>query len=180
MRPAGLDSGGFHWRGDSSCGKTTALRVAASVYGGPAYLQRWRATDNALEAVAAQHCDGLLILDELAQVDPRTAGECAYMLANETGKSRSTRTGQTRQRLTWRLLFLSAGEIGLAAHMAEGASGLASGKSCAWWTYRPKSRPERSLNRRTGMKAAQCSRRTWPRPANRSMGTLAARGWVGW
>ena len=120
MRPAGLDSGGFHYRGDSSCGKTTALRVAASVYGGPAYMQRWRATDNALEAVAAQHCDGLLILDELAQVDPKTAGECAYMLANETSKARSTRTGQTRQRLTWRLLFLSAGEIGLAAHMAEG------------------------------------------------------------
>ena len=120
MRPAGLDSGGFHLRGDSSCGKTTALRVAASVYGAPGYMQRWRATDNALEAVAAQHCDGLLILDELAQVDPKTAGECAYMLANESSKARSTRTGQTRQRLTWRLLFLSAGEIGLAAHMAEG------------------------------------------------------------
>ena len=120
LRPAGIDSGGFHLRGDSSGGKTTALRVAASVYGGPSYMQRWRATDNALEAIAAQHCDGLLILDELAQVDSKTAGECAYMLANETSKARSTRTGQTRTRLTWRLLFLSAGEIGLAAHMAEG------------------------------------------------------------
>lgn len=120
LRPAGVDSGGFHLRGDSSNGKTTALRVAASVYGGASYMQRWRATDNALEAIAAQHCDGLLILDELAQVDPKTAGECAYMLANETSKARSTRTGQTRPRLSWRLLFLSAGEIGLAAHMAEG------------------------------------------------------------
>ena len=120
LHPAGVDSGGFHLRGDSSNGKTTALRVAASVYGGASYLQRWRATDNALEAIAAQHCDGLLILDELAQVDPKTAGECAYMLANETSKARSTRTGQTRPRLSWRLLFLSAGEIGLAAHMAEG------------------------------------------------------------
>lgn len=120
LRPGAIDSGGFHLRGDSSCGKTTALRVAASVYGGVSYMQRWRATDNALEAIAAQHCDGLLILDELAQVDPKTAGECAYMLANETSKARSTRTGQARPRLTWRLLFLSAGEIGLAAHMAEG------------------------------------------------------------
>jgi putative DNA primase/helicase len=120
IRPAGIDSGGFHLRGDSSCGKTTALRVAASVYGGPSYMQRWRTTDNALEAIAAQHCDGLLILDELAQVDPKTAGECAYMLANETAKARSTRTGQARARLQWKVLFLSAGEIGLAAHMAEG------------------------------------------------------------
>ncbi|MDP2165662.1 MAG: DUF927 domain-containing protein [Hydrogenophaga sp.] len=120
MRPAGMESGGFHVRGDSSSGKTTALKVAASVYGGPSYLQRWRTTDNALEAIAAQHCDGLLILDELAQVDPKTAGECAYMLANEQSKARATRTGTPRARLSWRLLFLSAGELGLADHMAEG------------------------------------------------------------
>jgi putative DNA primase/helicase len=94
--------------------------VAASVYGGANYLQRWRATDNALEAIAAQHCDGLLILDELAQIDPKTAGECAYMLANEQGKARATRTGTPRARQAWRLLFLSAGELGLADHMAEG------------------------------------------------------------
>lgn len=77
LRPSGMESGGFHFRGDSSSGKTTALKVAASVFGGANYLQRWRTTDNALEAIAAQHCDGLLILDELAQVDPKTAGECA-------------------------------------------------------------------------------------------------------
>jgi putative DNA primase/helicase len=115
-----MESGGFHFRGDSSSGKTTALKVAASVYGGASFLQRWRTTDNALEAIAAQHSDCLLILDELAQVDPKTAGECAYMLANEQSKARATRTGAPRTRLSWRLLFLSAGELGLADHMAEG------------------------------------------------------------
>jgi putative DNA primase/helicase len=94
--------------------------VAASVYGGAGYLQRWRTTDNALEAIAAQHSDCLLILDELSQVDPKTAGECAYMLANEQGKARATRTGTPRARQTWRVLFLSAGELGLSDHMAEG------------------------------------------------------------
>jgi hypothetical protein len=101
-------------------GKTTALKLAASVYGGTSYLQRWRSTDNALEATAAQHSDCLLILDELAQIDPKTAGECAYMLANEQGKARATRTGTPRARQAWRLLFLSAGELGLSDHMAEG------------------------------------------------------------
>jgi putative DNA primase/helicase len=96
LRPAGMESGGFHYRGDSSSGKTTALKLAASVYGGTSYLQRWRSTDNALEATAAQHSDCLLILDELAQIDPKTAGECAYMLANEQGKARATRTGTPR------------------------------------------------------------------------------------
>lgn len=119
MRPAGVDSGGFHFRGDSSSGKTTALRAAASVNGAPGYMQRWRTTDNALESIAAQHCDALLILDELAQVDGKVAGECAYMLANESSKARASRGGAPRQRLTWRLLFLSAGELGLSDHMAE-------------------------------------------------------------
>jgi putative DNA primase/helicase len=120
MRPARMESGGFHYRGDSSSGKTTALKVAASVYGGASFLQRWRTTDNALEATAAQHSDCLLILDELAQIDPKTAGECAYMLANEQSKARSSRTSAPRPRLSWRLMFLSAGELGLADHMAEG------------------------------------------------------------
>jgi len=120
LRTASMESGGFHLRGDSSSGKTTALRLAASVNGGPSYMQRWRTTDNALEATAAQHCDALLILDELAQVDSKTAGECAYMLANEQSKGRSTRASALRPRLTWRLLFLSSGELGLADHMAEG------------------------------------------------------------
>ena len=120
LRRVGMESGGFHIRGDSSSGKTTALRLAASVYGGPSYMQRWRTTDNALEAIAAQHCDSLLILDELAQVEGKVAGECAYMLANEQSKARATRNGAPRARLSWRLLFLSAGELGLADHMAEG------------------------------------------------------------
>jgi putative DNA primase/helicase len=53
------------------------MRIPASVYGGPSFLQRWRQTDNHLEAVAAQSCDTVLLLDELAQVDPKTAGECS-------------------------------------------------------------------------------------------------------
>lgn len=114
----GTESGGFHWKGDSSTGKTTALRVSASLWGGAEYLQRWRATDNGLEALAAQHSDCLLVLDELSQVDPKVAGEVAYMLANGSGKARANRTGTMRDTATWRLLFLSSGEVGLVEHMA--------------------------------------------------------------
>ncbi|MDR5756348.1 DUF927 domain-containing protein [Caballeronia sp. LZ035] len=117
---SGQESGGLNLVGDSSTGKTTALRASCSVYGGPDYMQRWRATSNGLEGLAALHNDTLLVLDELAQVDPREAGEIAYMLANGTGKARAGRTGSARARQSWRLLFLSAGEIGLAQHMQTG------------------------------------------------------------
>jgi uncharacterized protein (DUF927 family) len=119
LHPSGSEGGGFHFRSESSEGKTTALRVAASVCGGPDYLERWRATDNGLEAVAMQHCDAPLMLDELAQLDPKVAGEVAYMLANGSGKARANRLGGGRERASWRILFLSAGEIGLAEHMGE-------------------------------------------------------------
>lgn len=115
----GFEAGGVNFVGASSTGKTTALAAAASVWGGADYLHRWRATSNGLEAVARSHNDALLVLDELAQVDAREAGGIAYMLANGSGKHRARRDGLARKAAAWRLLFLSAGEIGLAEHMAE-------------------------------------------------------------
>jgi putative DNA primase/helicase len=115
----GIENGGFHFRGASSTGKTTALAVAASVWGGKEYTQRWRATTNGIEALAAGHNDTLLCLDELSQVDPHSAGEVAYMLANGAGKSRADRNGGYRKKAAWRLIFLSTGEMSLADHMIE-------------------------------------------------------------
>nr|WP_245179628.1 DUF927 domain-containing protein [Cupriavidus sp. LEh25] len=58
-----------------------------------------------------------MILDELSQIDPREAGDAAYLLANGQGKVRATRTGTARQAAHWRLLFLSAGEESLSTLM---------------------------------------------------------------
>ena len=115
----GDESGGLNFKGQSSTGKTTVLNAAVSVWGGPDFLQRWRATTNGLEATAQTHNDALLCLDELAQVDAYEAGEAAYMLANGAGKQRAQRNGLAKPKASWRVLFLSAGEIGLAQHMSE-------------------------------------------------------------
>jgi putative DNA primase/helicase len=128
MKWVKAESGGFHLRGDSSSGKTTALRVAASVFGGDSFMQRWRATDNAIEAIAAQHCDALLVLDELAQVESKQAGEIAYMLGNGQGKARMNRSALSKPLLRWNLLFLSAGEVGLAQHVAESGKRVRAGQ----------------------------------------------------
>ncbi len=120
LEPAGEDAGGFHLRGPSSTGKSTALKLAASGWGIPdKYCRRWRATTNGLEGLAALHNDGLLILDELGQIDCREAGEAAYLLANGQGKARASRTGTARPSASWRLVFLSAGEESLSALMAR-------------------------------------------------------------
>lgn len=119
LSPLGVQTGGFHIVGDSSLGKTTALLVAASVWGSPKFKQQWRTTDNGLESVAVQSSDGLLILDEIGQMDGRVVGDCAYMLGNEAEKIRGSRGLLARRRRTWRLLFLSSGEKDLATHMQE-------------------------------------------------------------
>jgi uncharacterized protein (DUF927 family) len=122
LQPCGAESGAFHYRGASSIGKTTALHVAGSAWGGGGhngFIRQWRATANGLEAVASLHNDALLCLDELSQVDARDAGAVAYMLANGSGKSRATRDATSRKPAKWRLLFLSTGEIGLADKVAE-------------------------------------------------------------
>lgn len=124
--PCEIESGGLHLRGASSIGKSTALIVAGSAWGGGepgGYVRSWRATANGLEGVALGHCDALLCLDELAQIAAREAGEVAYMLANGAGKSRSARDGSARRAARWRLLFLSSGEIGLSDKVAEDGRG---------------------------------------------------------
>jgi uncharacterized protein (DUF927 family) len=122
-------SGGFHLRGESSTGKTTALKIAASIWGHPdKYPRQWRSTDNGLEGLAALHNDGLLILDELKQCDPRKAGEIAYLLANGQGKARANRSGAARDPWRWRLLFLSSGEQSLSALMAQAGHKPAAGQ----------------------------------------------------
>lgn len=124
----GAESGGFHFYGDSSQGKTTLLQVAGSVFGGPGYLQTWRATDNALEAMASAYSDCLLPLDEIHQCDPRIIGEAVYMLGNGRGKGRANDRGGSRGAVAeWRLLFLSSGEKTLAAHMAEARKDMKAG-----------------------------------------------------
>jgi putative DNA primase/helicase len=117
LTPLVENGGGFHFRGPSSVGKSTALFVAGSVWGGDdrrGFIDTWRTTANGLETIAALHNDSLLCLDELKECDPKTVGEAAYMLPNGKGKGRATKNVTARRSLTWNLLFLSSGELSLS------------------------------------------------------------------
>ncbi len=113
----GIESGGFHFVGDTSVGKTTVLKVAASVVG-IKDLPQWRTTTNGLESIAYAHNHMLLPLDEINQADARDVGAIAYMLANGQGKTRMTKKLTNQKAKTWQLLFLSSGEQGMGQFMA--------------------------------------------------------------
>lgn len=132
LTPMAEMGGGIHLYGPSRRGKSTALYVAASVWGAPRghhpFARSWRATGNALEATAAEHNDTLLPLDEIGQVEPRELGEIAYMLANGSGKTRAQREGRAKPALTWRLLLLSTGEKRMSDVIAEAGQRVVAGQ----------------------------------------------------
>ena len=102
---------GIHLFGNSSTGKTTLLKLAASVWGESGLVHSWRATANGLEGVANRTSDVVLILDELGQLDSRDAATSLYMLASGVGKIRMNRNATLQDIKTWRAFMLSSGEM---------------------------------------------------------------------
>lgn len=115
----GMEPGAVHIYGHSSSGKSTLLRAAWSVWGGPEGLRTWRATTNALEGIASIHADTLLTLDEIGQADLRALDEVAYLLLNGRGKMRANVDGSIRATRAWSLMVLSTGEPTLADRLTE-------------------------------------------------------------
>jgi putative DNA primase/helicase len=117
------ESGGTHFHGPTSVGKSTALIVGGSVCGGGGrngFVRSWRTTANGLEAIAELHNDLSLFLDELAQTDAREVADIVYLLGNGSGKTRMSRGITTRKHLSWTVLYVSSGELTLAEHALAG------------------------------------------------------------
>lgn len=123
------ESGGLHFVGDSSVGKTTLIEAACSVWGGPSYRRSWRTTSNGLEGAAALFNDSLLALDEISECDPREVGAIVYALGNGRGKQRASRTGAARHVTRWRCMVLSSGERTIETAMREGGRKAKAGQS---------------------------------------------------
>ncbi len=114
--------------GKSSIGKTTALQVAASIWGNSNFIKQWRTTSNALESIAASHNHGLLILDELGQVSAKDVAQLFYMLGNEQGKQRMYSDTSLRKSKHWKLAILSSGEVGIADKIEESGQKIKAGQ----------------------------------------------------
>ncbi|WP_386683060.1 DUF927 domain-containing protein [Loktanella sp. R86503] len=119
LRIMGRDGFGLHFKGQSSTGKTTALHVATSVWGGRSLIQTCRTTANALEGAAVSADDSFLALDELGEISAKDASLAAYMLANGQGKGRATSRGAAATLPEWRMVFLSTGEVSIAEKLGE-------------------------------------------------------------
>ena len=108
--PRGIE-GGFHIFGDSSEGKTTALRLLNAIQG-ISDLKTWDSTSNSLELIAERYNHSTLALDEMGQArDATVVLDAAYKLAQGQGKNRMSAAGQFIEPVKFNLLFVSSGEM---------------------------------------------------------------------
>ncbi len=126
LRFAEMESGGFHYYGRSSHGKTTAAQVAASVWGNGAdpaespdraYVQKWNSTANAFEALLCGHNDSLLVLDEIHTCDTKDFAAVIYNMASGKGKQSLDRERQLRRPRRWRAIYFSTGEVSVLSKL---------------------------------------------------------------
>ena len=118
LKPLGEEGGFVHYVGSTSMGKSTILRVAKSV-SGDEELGSFRTTDNSLESICKNSNDGVLFLDEIAEVKADDLSKIIYMLANGVTKGRADRNGEAKIVTYFTVLAQSTGEIGLEAKLAE-------------------------------------------------------------
>ena len=105
------ESGGFHLMGDSSDGKTTAAKVALSVWSKPSgSLLSWSGTKIGFSNTAAARNDGLLVLDEIGQASPHVIGDTVYSVMNGINKVQGAKQGGNRALSRWKVMMFSTGE----------------------------------------------------------------------
>lgn len=117
LEPLDAPNFALHLPGDSSRGKTSMLKIAASVFGDPSSDQ-WVASWNTslvgaeLRAAALSHLP--LCFDEVGSSDPTAIERMVYMLINGGGKARGQKDLSLRETPTWKTIVLSTGERRLA------------------------------------------------------------------
>lgn len=119
-RLLGIEGGGFHLFGDSRDGKSTAARLALSIWGNPEQLEvKWSGTTIGFTNIAAERNDGLLVLDEIAQANARTVADTAYTVINGVSKIQGAKDGGNREINRWRVFVLSTGEKPLQSYVSR-------------------------------------------------------------
>lgn len=116
--------------GNTSTGKSTSLKLAASVFGNPddkhpdSVILQWNNTKVAGEQIAGMCCDLPIFLDDAQYTSDDLRKTMIYMIANGRGKGRGARGGGIRETQTWRTVALSTSEEPLhESSPHEGARG---------------------------------------------------------
>ncbi len=115
----------FHFFGPSSTGKSTAAKVAATVWGtADEFVNSWDVTKRAPAALAKRFSGFPLIFDEL-KVAGEMIKDVSYILSSGKDRARCDRYGNVIIGKTWSLYAISSGEGSLAEIKQQNLKGVA-------------------------------------------------------
>jgi uncharacterized protein (DUF927 family) len=114
--------------GNTSSGKSTTLKLAASVFGRPSdpesVIHQWNNTKVSVEQLAGMCSELPVYLDDAQHCPDDLKRTVIYMIANGKGKGRGAKGGGLRETMTWQTVALSTSEEPLhEASPHEGARG---------------------------------------------------------
>ena len=118
-----------HLHGDTSLGKTTALRIPASIYGAPLEghaMIRWHNTKNFIVRYMENLKNVPLVIDELSSETKPTFDDVIYMMESGISKGKALRddpSGIAEQR-TFRLGVFSSGEPPILGDQSPGGASI--------------------------------------------------------
>lgn len=114
--------------GETTGGKTTSLRLAASVWGmsndgHPSMMHSWDMTKVWCEQTASFLNNLPIILDDTKRAKSwRTVRDVVYDFAFGAGRGRGAKDGGTRSTLEWRSVLISSGESSITSFSQDGGT----------------------------------------------------------
>ena len=104
-----------HFWGETGCGKTVGLMLAASVWGNPdvgRYVKTFSGTKVSQELYAAFCCNLPILFDELQVIsDRKTFDDIVYMLCEGVSKGRGAKEGGLQEQRRWSSCIITTGEM---------------------------------------------------------------------
>ena len=104
-----------HFWGETGCGKTVGLMLAASVWGNPdvgRYIKTFSGTKVSQELYAAFCCNLPILFDELQVIsDRKTFDDIVYMLCEGVSKGRGAKEGGLQAQKRWSSCIITTGEM---------------------------------------------------------------------
>lgn len=110
--------------GKTSTGKTTALKIASTVWGNSNLYVEWNTTVSFVERYAEFMNSFPLLLDDTSKADKSILGAIVYNHTGGKGKGRSNQKLTVDILKTWQNILISSGEVSLSDY-SENKAGMA-------------------------------------------------------
>lgn len=116
-----------HLWGETGCGKTVGLMLAASVWGYPdsmdGYIKQFSGTKVSFEMYAAFCCNIPVLLDELQVISDRKGfDDIVYMLCQGSNKGRGAKEGGLQIQKSWNTCIITTGEMPITQSNSGGGA----------------------------------------------------------